>query len=58
MAALVVRDIGGKATLAEVVETMTQLADVTTNFALDFAHRQLADQFGEPLDSRGVRSAC
>jgi glutamate-ammonia-ligase adenylyltransferase len=53
MAALIVRDIGGTATLAEVVETMTQLADVTTNFALAHAHRQLAAQFGEPLDSQG-----
>ncbi len=53
MAALIVRDIGGVAPLAEVVETMTQLADVTTNFALDFVHRQLAAQFGEPLDSQG-----
>ena len=53
MAALIVRDIGGKAPLADVVETMTQLADVTTNFALDFVHRQLAAQFGEPLDSQG-----
>jgi hypothetical protein len=32
---------------------MTQLADVTTNFALDFFHRQLSELFGEPLDSRG-----
>jgi glutamate-ammonia-ligase adenylyltransferase len=53
MAALIVRDLGGKASLAEVVETMTQLADVTTNVALDFVHRQLAAQFGEPLDSQG-----
>jgi glutamate-ammonia-ligase adenylyltransferase len=52
MAALIVRDIGGDATLAEVVETMTQLADVTTNFALAHAHRQLVAQFGEPLDSQ------
>ena len=54
MAALIVRDIGEAATLAEVVETMTQLADVTTNFALDFVHRQLVSQFGEPLDSQGI----
>ena len=53
MAALIVRDIGGLAPLAEVVETMTQLADLTTNFALDFLHRQLAAQFGEPLDKQG-----
>ena len=50
MAALIVRDIGGQAALSEVVETMTQLAEVTTNFALDFLHRQLTTQFGEPLD--------
>ena len=53
MAALMVRDIGGQATLAEVVESMTQLADVTSNFALDFVHRRLVAQFGEPLDSQG-----
>ncbi|MQM29429.1 MAG: bifunctional [glutamate--ammonia ligase]-adenylyl-L-tyrosine phosphorylase/[glutamate--ammonia-ligase] adenylyltransferase [Candidatus Accumulibacter phosphatis] len=53
MAALVVRDIGGLATLAEVVESMTVLAEVSTNRALDFHHRQLREQFGEPLDSHG-----
>ena len=53
MAALIVRDVGGLASLGEVVETMTLLADVTTNFALDFLHRQLAAQFGEPLDQQG-----
>lgn len=53
MAALIVRDIGGTISLAGVVETMTQLADFTTNYALDFLHRQLAAQFGEPLDQQG-----
>jgi glutamate-ammonia-ligase adenylyltransferase len=53
MAALVVRDLTGQADLAEVVETMTALADTTTNFALDFIHRQLAAQYGEPLDASG-----
>jgi glutamate-ammonia-ligase adenylyltransferase len=53
MATLIVRDIAGVAPLSEVVESMTQLADVTTNFALDFVHRQLGELFGEPLDSRG-----
>ncbi len=53
MATLIVRDIGGLAPLSEVIETMTQLADVVTNFALDFLHRQLAGQFGEPLDEHG-----
>ena len=50
MATLIVRDVGGAAPLSEVVETMTLLADLTTNYALDFLHRQLAAQFGEPLD--------
>ncbi len=54
MAALIVRDMGGLAPLAEVVETMTQLADTATNFALDFVHRQLVAQYGEPLDRQGL----
>jgi glutamate-ammonia-ligase adenylyltransferase len=53
MAALIVRDIGGQLSLAQVVEAMTQLADVTTNRALDFVHKELATQFGEPLDKQG-----
>jgi glutamate-ammonia-ligase adenylyltransferase len=53
MAALIVRDLTGQAPLPEVVETMTALADVTTNHALDFIHRQLATQYGEPLDANG-----
>jgi glutamate-ammonia-ligase adenylyltransferase len=53
MAALIVRDLNGSAPLAEVIETMTTLADVTTNHALDFIHRQLAAQYGEPLDGTG-----
>ncbi len=53
MAALIVRDLTGQAPLPEVVETMTALADVTTNHALDFIHRQLAAQYGEPLDANG-----
>ncbi|SDH81880.1 bifunctional [glutamate--ammonia ligase]-adenylyl-L-tyrosine phosphorylase/[glutamate--ammonia-ligase] adenylyltransferase [Propionivibrio dicarboxylicus] len=53
MAALIVRDLAGRAPLAEVVETMTQLADITTNAALDFLHRQLVATFGEPLDKQG-----
>ena len=52
MAVLIVRDLGGRAPLAEVVETMTALADATTNRALDFLHRRLAAQFGEPLDQQ------
>ena len=53
MAGLIVRDLCGLAPLAEVMETMTQLADLTTNAALDCLHRQLAATFGEPLDKQG-----
>lgn len=53
MAALAVRDLAGLAPLAEVVETMTVLAEVTVNFALDHAHRALVQRFGEPLDASG-----
>ena len=53
MAALVIRDLTQRITLAEVMETMTQLAEVTVNTALDFLHRQLAERFGEPLDKNG-----
>lgn len=53
MASLIIRDLAGAAPLAEVVETMTQLADATTNYALDHFHRQLSAGFGQPLDARG-----
>ncbi len=53
MAVVGLRDLTGRAPLAEVVESMSMLADVTTNFALDWHHRQLAAQTGEPLDSQG-----
>lgn len=53
MAQLCLRDLVGNAPLSEIVEGMTLLADVTTNVALAHYHRQLAAQFGEPLDSQG-----
>ena len=53
MAWLILRDLGNLAPLAEVVETMTQLAGFCTNYALDFLHRRLAENFGEPLDAHG-----
>ncbi|MBS1190149.1 MAG: Glutamate-ammonia ligase adenylyltransferase [Rhodocyclaceae bacterium] len=53
MAHIALRDLCGRAPLAEVMESMTLLADVTTNYALDHHHRQLAAQFGEPLDRHG-----
>ena len=53
MAHIALRDLCGLAPLSEVVESMTLLADVTTNFALDHHHRQLAAIYGEPLDGAG-----
>ena len=53
MAQLCLRDVCGLAPLEEVVEGMTMLADVTTNYALDFVHRQLVATCGEPLDRNG-----
>jgi len=53
LAHIALRDLTGRAPLAEVVESMTLLADVTTNHALDWHHRQLAVQYGEPLDRAG-----
>jgi glutamate-ammonia-ligase adenylyltransferase len=53
MAHIALRDLCGLAPLNEVVESMTLLADVTTNFALDYYHRQLVATYGEPLDKAG-----
>ena len=53
MAHMALRDLCGLAPLGEIVESMTMLADVTTNFALDFYHRQLVTTYGEPLDKAG-----
>jgi len=53
MATLIVRDLCCDAPLSEIVETMTTLADVTTNVALDALSRSLAAQYGEPLDAAG-----
>ena len=53
MCHIALRDLCGLAPLAEVVESMTMLADVTTNFALDHYHRQLVATYGEPLDKAG-----
>ena len=56
MAALIVRDLGGLAPLAEVMESMTQLAELTTNTALAFLHRQLASTASR-LTGKASRSA-
>ncbi len=53
MAHLALRDLCGLAPLEEIVESMTLLADITTNFTLDYYHRQLVATYGEPLDRQG-----
>ena len=53
MAHLIIRDIADGASLAEIVETMTELADVTTLFALDHLHNELVKRYGQPRGSQG-----
>ena len=53
LAHIALRDLGGLAPSPKWSRGMTMLADVTTNYALDFHHRQLAAQFGEPSTARG-----
>ena len=53
MAHLIVRDVADGASLAEIVETMTTLADVTTLFALEHLYHELAKRYGKPLGSDG-----
>jgi glutamate-ammonia-ligase adenylyltransferase len=53
MAHTIVRDLTNRAPLAEVVETMTTLAELCTGFAHDFLHARLAAQYGQPLDAGG-----
>ena len=53
MAHLMLRDLTEHAPLAEIVESMTLLADLTTDFAHEHLHTRLAEQYGRPLDSQG-----
>ena len=49
MAHLALRDLADGASLAEIVETMTTLADVTTLFSLETLHKDLARRYGQPI---------
>lgn len=49
MAHLALRDLADGASLAEIVETMTVLADVTTLFALEVLHKDLSRRYGQPI---------
>ena len=52
-ARVMVRDLGGLADLAEVTGTLTVLAEVALQTALDFHHADLVGIHGEPLDAVG-----
>ncbi len=53
-ARVMARDMNGLADLAEVTRTLTDLAEVSVQTALDFHHRELAGIHGEPLDGNGL----
>ena len=50
---LIVRDLAGQAPLAEVTETMTQLADLAVAEALRVLRGPLVARHGEPRDAEG-----
>jgi len=51
MLALITRDLGGRADLAEVVECVTALAEETLNAAAAHHAQWLAQEFGDPLST-------
>src|SRR5688572_6750546 len=53
MLTLAHRDLNGHASLSEVFETMTGLAEVSVAAAAAEAHREAVERFGEPRDSEG-----
>ena len=53
MARLILRDLCAAAPLAEITESMTLLADISTCFAHDFLHARLSEQYGAPLTQSG-----
>ncbi len=55
MLRLIARDLGGLAPLAEVVKTMTDLAQVTISYALTHLHQWLAENHGQPVGSSSAR---
>ncbi len=46
---LIARDLGGLAPLAEVIQTMTALAEITIGHALGHLHQWLAARHGQPV---------
>ncbi len=54
MLRLIARDLNGLAQLPEVVETCTQLAEVSVAIALEFLNRWHSDLYGAPVSESGV----
>lgn len=54
LVALVARNITGAADLGEVVDTMTNLAEVTISHTVRVESQKLAERFGEPCSAEGV----
>ncbi len=50
---LIVRDLGGRANLPEVTETMTVLAEVAVRHAHDVLREPLVQRYGQPLSPSG-----
>jgi glutamate-ammonia-ligase adenylyltransferase len=53
MLALIARDLSGHAGLAEVLTTVTALAELAIQAAADAVHAELAGQHGEPMGEAG-----
>jgi glutamate-ammonia-ligase adenylyltransferase len=53
MLRVIARDLNGKAGLQEVMQAMSDLAEVAVNVALRFIHPLLAQQYGEPIGESG-----
>ena len=53
LAALIIRDLAGWANLAEVTQTMTQLAECTLRAALDWVTKDLSSTLGTPRGTGG-----
>jgi glutamate-ammonia-ligase adenylyltransferase len=56
MLRVIARDLGGLATLNEVVTTVTELADISISTAVAHLERWLAAQYGEPVGADGGRA--
>ncbi len=53
MLRVITRDLNGKAGLQEVMQAMSDLAEVAVNVALRFIHPMVAQQYGEPIGESG-----